>query len=116
MRRLFFSAIEHLRETAQRQADLNDEVAEEAGLNAEIAPEKAGPYGSRQKSLEQISNLVDSLKSNSKGHQEIASLGLAISKAVEFIRIEFSEALGGLEIQLDNELESINVQLNDLHI
>lgn len=74
LRRLFFSAIEHLRETARRQSDLNDEVAEEAGLNAEIAPNKAGPFGSRQQSLEQIAQqLADVFREQAEQTQAAAN-------------------------------------------
>jgi hypothetical protein len=56
LRRLFFSIVEHLRETAQRQAQLNDEtqllLATPDSDAAEIA-EQAGPLIPRQRELQQ---------------------------------------------------------------
>ena len=55
LRRLFFSVVEHLRETAQRQAHLNDETERAAALDEEAEATKAvGPLATRQQELQRI--------------------------------------------------------------
>jgi Ca-activated chloride channel family protein len=60
LRRLFFSVVEHLRETAQRQAQLNDETEQAATLAADDQdlPTKLGPLAPRQAELESISGQI----------------------------------------------------------
>ncbi len=59
LRRLFFSIIEHLRETAQRQAQLNDETEQAAALKKddEIA-KAAGPLALRQQQLRALAKEI----------------------------------------------------------
>jgi hypothetical protein len=64
LRRLFFSITEHLRETAQRQAGLNDDTEQVAALErGEGLADKTGPLTLRQRELqsitEQISQALD---------------------------------------------------------
>ncbi len=64
LRRLFFSIVEHLRETAQRQAQLNDETEQVAAvLDDGAAAKKAGPLSARQQELRktagEIANALD---------------------------------------------------------
>ncbi len=57
LRRLFFSITEHLRETAQRQAELNDRTQELAGeTSAEERQPKLGPLAQEQQQLEQFAS------------------------------------------------------------
>ena len=59
LRRLFFSLIEHLRDTAQRQADLNDQTAKQSTEPpAAQTPEKLGPLTNRQSQLQQIAQPI----------------------------------------------------------
>ena len=59
LRRLFFSLVEHLRDTAQRQADLNDQTAKQSTEPpAAQTPEKLGPLGNRQTQLQQIAQQI----------------------------------------------------------
>ena len=59
LRRLFFSVVEHLRETAQRQAQLNDETERAAVLEEDEAIAKAvGPLQSRQQELQSITGEI----------------------------------------------------------
>jgi hypothetical protein len=59
LRRLFFSIVEHLRETAQRQADLNDETEQAAALSQpDDAAKKFGPLSHRQRELEAIARQI----------------------------------------------------------
>ena len=59
LRRLFFSIIEHLRETAQRQAELNDATEQVAGLDKnEDAGRKLGPLVQRQQELQSLAQQI----------------------------------------------------------
>ncbi len=60
LRRLFFSVVEHLRETAQRQAQLNDETEQAATLatDDQDLPTKLGPLAPRQNELESMSGQI----------------------------------------------------------
>lgn len=59
LRRLFFSVVEHLRDTAQRQAQLNDETEPLAAEpDIENAQQQAGPLAERQRELESISGEI----------------------------------------------------------
>ncbi len=60
LRRLFFSVVEHLRETAERQAQLNDDTEQAATLGAdqEEVQKKLGPLVPRQMELEAISGQI----------------------------------------------------------
>lgn len=67
LRRLFFSLVEHLRETTQRQATLNDDTTDAQGRSASDENIEFGPLGSRQLTLEQFTNsLADALKQQSQ--------------------------------------------------
>ncbi|MCA9131364.1 MAG: hypothetical protein KDB22_29980, partial [Planctomycetales bacterium] len=68
LRRLFFSIVEHLRDTAQRQVELNDQTAQVLGnetndnLDAQV-----GPLGNRQQSLREIADAIaEALKEQSQ--------------------------------------------------
>ncbi len=52
LRRLYFSVVEHLRETAQRQLELSDGTQLLAGTPEALVPSKLGPLGAKQKSLQ----------------------------------------------------------------
>ncbi len=59
LRRLFFSLVEHLRDTAQRQADLNDDTARQSAEPADSqTSEKLGPLASRQAQLQPITQAI----------------------------------------------------------
>jgi Ca-activated chloride channel family protein len=59
LRRLFFSVVEHLRETAQRQAQVNDETERAAALKEPEEVSKAvGPLGTRQRELRAITGEI----------------------------------------------------------
>lgn len=64
LRRLFFSLVEHLRDTAQRQADLNDETAQQSMASpAGQTPEKIGPLANRQSTLQRTAQpLAEALR------------------------------------------------------
>ncbi|MBM4089026.1 MAG: VWA domain-containing protein [Planctomycetes bacterium] len=64
LRRLFFSLVEHLRDTAQRQADLNDDTTEVSGRpEEERTPDKTGPLAGRQTQLQSIAaQIAEALK------------------------------------------------------
>lgn len=73
LRRLFFSIVEHLKETAQRQTQLADDTRDAATLND--AP--AEPLASRQKELSTISRqLADSLRTQSRQQGPTPGAGL----------------------------------------
>ncbi len=70
LRRLFFSIVEHLRETARRQLELNDETQDAAALSVS-APDAAaahvGPLIARQTELAQTASaLADALEEQSR--------------------------------------------------
>jgi Ca-activated chloride channel family protein len=76
LRRLFFSIVEHLRETARRQLELNDQTQDVATLLAS-APESAaarlGPLLPRQKELAQTASAIaEALEAQSR--QSVAAL------------------------------------------
>ncbi|MHB8900528.1 MAG: vWA domain-containing protein [Thermoguttaceae bacterium] len=59
LRRLFFSIIEHLQETAQRQAELNDQTEQVAALPKEQRlPARTGPLSTRQEELRKIAGEI----------------------------------------------------------
>ena len=59
LRRLFFSIVEHLRETAQRQAQLNDETEHVAALKkGEELAASAGPLALRQQQLRAVTQQI----------------------------------------------------------
>lgn len=63
LRRLFFSLIEHLKDTAQRQSELNDQTTMEfskvdSGTSETIDAQKVGPLANRQKNLGLISDSI----------------------------------------------------------
>ena len=59
LRRLFFSVVEHLRETAQRQAQLNDESEVAAALKEDDDIAKTiGPLAARQQELQAITGEI----------------------------------------------------------
>ncbi len=59
LRRSFFSLVEHLRDTAQRQADLHDQTATQSTEPpAAQTPERLGPLGNRQTQLRQIAEQI----------------------------------------------------------
>jgi hypothetical protein len=58
LRRLFFSIVEHLRDTAERQLELNDNTAEVLGSSSSLAVDELGPLQSRQASLSQIAQQI----------------------------------------------------------
>lgn len=64
LRRLFFSIVEHLRETAERQTQLNDDTIKSSALTgANEAKQAAGPLASRQQSLQNTTAAIaDALK------------------------------------------------------
>ncbi len=68
LRRLFYSIIEHLRETARRQAQLTDETRDVAALtDADPLQQRTGPLAPRQTELAQISQqIAEALKKQSQ--------------------------------------------------
>lgn len=61
LRRLFFSLVEHLRDTAQRQTNLNDDTSQQAPAPAEQqTPEKIGPLANRQTQLQEFTQTLAS--------------------------------------------------------
>jgi Ca-activated chloride channel family protein len=64
LRRLFFSIVEHLRETAERQTQLNDETIKTSALTGvSEAKQAAGPLANRQQGLQATTAAIaDALK------------------------------------------------------
>ncbi len=61
LRRLFFSIAEHLRETAQRQANLNDETEQVITLaeaEGDEVAQRSGPLAARQRELQLIAEQI----------------------------------------------------------
>ncbi len=59
LRRLFFSLVEHLRDTAQRQADLNDQTTKLSADPAAVSqPQRSGPLALRQQQLHDIAQQI----------------------------------------------------------
>jgi Ca-activated chloride channel family protein len=59
LRRLFYSVVEHLRETAQRQTQLNDDTKQVTTLQkAERLPVALGPLAARQQELQSLSREI----------------------------------------------------------
>lgn len=59
LRRLFFSIVEHLRETGQRQADLMDDTTEASSKPVdELTDQVIGPLNSRQAELQRITQEI----------------------------------------------------------
>lgn len=68
LRRLFFSLVEHLRDTAQQQASLNDETTQLSGQPVDqITPERVGPLVSRQDQIRSVTQqIAEALKKQSE--------------------------------------------------
>jgi uncharacterized protein YegL len=85
LRRLFFTLVEHLRDTAQRQADLNDDTASlRTGDSESTIPQKVGPLAIRQSQLADVAEqLAGALRSQSEqvGADPPASAGQNPSSA-----------------------------------
>ena len=79
LRRLFFSVIEHLRETARRQAKLNDDTEEQTGIQAESAGESVdaptvGKLAATQGELQQISvQIAQALRQQAEQQSQTAT-------------------------------------------
>ena len=59
LRRLFFSIVQHLQETAQRQSQLNDETEQSAGIQPDSTTEpKTGQFQQRQSDLSEIAKQI----------------------------------------------------------
>lgn len=58
LRRLFFSLIEHLRDTGRRQAELRDDTGELAGQVERQTPDAIGPLAVRQQGLQQMAEQI----------------------------------------------------------
>jgi hypothetical protein len=59
LRRLFFSLVEHLRDTAQRQAELHEQTTEQSTAPpADQTAERLGPLGHRQRELQQVAQAL----------------------------------------------------------
>ena len=58
LRRLFFSVVEHLRDTARRQADLYDETALQQKATPEQLPDEMGPLTDKQEQLGVLANEI----------------------------------------------------------
>lgn len=70
LRRLFFSVLEHLRETAQRQSELNDDSRESSAIGKEDGLQ-FGPLKSRQSNLAAVSDeIARSLSEQSEQMQQ----------------------------------------------
>jgi hypothetical protein len=75
LRRLFFSIVEHLRETAQRQAQLNDETEQATALKKdEDIAKTVGPLSLRQQQLRAITQrIADALNDQAKQRPDQAA-------------------------------------------
>ncbi len=75
LRRLFFSIAEHLRETAQRQAQLNDETEQATALKKdEDIAKTVGPLALRQQQLRAITQqIADALNEQAKQRPDQAA-------------------------------------------
>jgi len=75
LRRLFFSIVEHLRETAQRQAQLNDETEQATALKKdEDMAKTVGPLSLRQEQLRAITQeIADALSEQAKQRPDQAA-------------------------------------------
>ena len=58
LRRLFFTIIEHMKETARSQQELNDETEEIAALPGDAIAEKLGPLAPRQAELARTTGAI----------------------------------------------------------
>lgn len=74
LRRLFFSIVEHLRETAQRQAQLNDDTEQAAALKMdEQIAKTVGPLALRQQQLRAITQqIAEALKDQAQQRPDAA--------------------------------------------
>ncbi len=75
LRRLFFSIVEHLRETAQRQAQLNDETEQATALKKdEDIAKTVGPLALRQQQLRAVTQqIADALSEQAKQRPDQAA-------------------------------------------
>jgi hypothetical protein len=114
LRRLFFSIVEHLRETAQRQAQLNDETEQATALKKdEDIAKTVGPLALRQQQLRAITQqIADALNDQAKqGPEQSAGQQGADPKQLEQyqkIAQQLAEAAklvadGGTEMQTAGE-------------
>ena len=130
LRRLFFSLVEHLRDTARRQGYLNDDTNQVAGKSEWQTPERIGPLANRQQQLqdvaaqlsqawhqqaqqtEQATNHATAPSTPSSGHPDPAATAALLQQAGDLVgeatsamqkaTVGFSDASAGEEA---NEIE-----------
>ncbi len=74
LRRLFFTIVEHLRETAQSQAELNDNSTQLLGQKDQQTPGRIGPLQMRQENLQKTSQAIaDALQQQATESPEATS-------------------------------------------
>ncbi len=114
LRRLFFSIVEHLRETAQRQAQLNDETEQAAPLkDEEEVVKKVGPLSTRQQELRTITGeIADALAQQAQQQPPGAAPGQNVDPKqlaqLQQIQQQFGKAAklvaeGGVEMESAEE-------------
>ena len=80
LRRLFFSLVEHLRDTARRQANLNDDTTKiAADGDVSQRPRKTGPVALRQQQLTDIAQQIAEALQQQAGQARAAAAGQAES-------------------------------------
>ena len=120
LRRLFFSIVEHLRETARRQLELNDETQDVAALHANAPAEasaRLGPLLPRQQQLAETAGaLADALEEQSRqqadamldpntpaqASAETPDMGERLRRAGELVlgaQTDMQSAIGGIEAE-----------------
>lgn len=120
LRRLFFSIIEHLRDTAQRQRELADDTEEVAALPDEDLERGLGPLVPRQAELATIAGVIANvLEEQSRAEPaDLAGSGGADPNAVpdEEALAEQAETLrraGELTLEAQIDMESAGAKLEE---
>ncbi|HVX11230.1 MAG TPA: VWA domain-containing protein [Pirellulales bacterium] len=118
LRRLFFSIAEHLRETAQRQAELNDETEQAAALaEPDDAAKKAEPLTHRQRELESTSRrIAEALREQAHSpptHDEQQAADPKQLEQLKAIAEQYAKA-GKLVAEGEEEMAHAAEQLSDV--
>lgn len=95
LRRLFFTLVEHLRDTAQRQADLNDDTASlRTGDSESPMQQKVGPLAVRQTQLADVAEqLAEALRSQGEQVESDPSASAAQNPSSSAQEVDAAESV-----------------------
>ena len=114
LRRLFFSLIEHLRETAARQQELNDDTEATAAVPVDELPGSLGPLVPRQSELASLAGVIaNALEQQSLEEPQNAGDPAAAEDQGVKLR-QAAELTLGAQIDMEHGAEKLSAEPPDL--